>query len=343
MTKYTTAYFMFCAVAAISIAFVDPGKTNAAFVVPQAWPKPVYDFSNNKITENGFKLGRALFFDPVLSRDSSISCSSCHLQFTGFTHVDHNLSHGINGLKGIRNSSTLFNLAWSPVFMWDGGASNLETQAINPITSPVEMDNTLQNVILKLNRNMRYKKLFYKAFNDSLVTSQRLLKSLAQFTLLFESYNSKYDKVMRKEKNNSFTAEENNGYTIFKKNCSACHTEPLFTNYSFKNNGLPLDKELNDVGRMKITLSSSDSLKFKVPSLRNIAVSGPYMHDGRFRNLEQVIDHYTNLAGNQMADKALKQSPGLSASEKKDLLAFLNTLTDKEFLYDLKFRNYVND
>ena len=318
--------------------------TDIKFIIPKGWPKPAYDFSKNKITEDGFKLGRALFFDPILSKDSSISCSSCHLQFTGFTHVDHNLSHGINGLKGTRNSSTLFNLAWNTSFMWDGGVNNLEVQAINPITNPVEMDSKLEDVLMKLNRSPRYKKLFLKAFNDTSISSKYVLKGLAQFTVLFESFNSKYDKIKRNEKGFAFTKEEKKGYSLFKTNCASCHTEPLFTNFKFKNNGILPDPELRDIGRMKITRDPKDSLKFKVPSLRNIAVSAPYMHDGRFRNLEQVLNHYSNgIVSNSTLAEELKQSIPLSEEEKKGLIAFLNTLTDKEFLFDLRFRNYTTD
>ncbi len=312
------------------------------FVIPKGWPKPIYRFDGNTLTNSGFKLGRALFFDPILSRDSSISCSSCHLQFTGFTHVDHSLSHGINGLKGTRNSSTLFNLAWNTSFMWDGGVNHLEMQPINPITNPVEMDSKLEEVIQKLNHSPHYKKLFYKAFQDSVITSKHLFKALAQFTVMFESYNSKYDKVNRKEKGIKFTPEEQKGYTLFQNNCASCHTEPLFTNYALKNNGLPLDPELMDSGRMKITQNREDSLKFKIPSLRNIAVSAPYMHDGRFRNLDQVMAHYTDgIVDSPTLATELKQKIHLSIDDKKNLILFLNTLTDKEFLFDMRFRNYL--
>ncbi len=268
---------------------------------------------------------------------------SCHLQFSGFTHGDHSLSHGINGFKGTRNSSTLFNLAWSTSFMWDGGVNNLEVQPINPITNPVEMGSDLTSVIGKLNRSARYRKLFYAAFKDSTVSSKHLLKSLAQFTLLFQSYHSKYDQVINKEKGIAFTAQEQNGYLLFKQHCASCHAEPLFTNYTFKNNGLPLDTGLNDYGRMGITHQAVDSLKFKVPSLRNISVSAPYMHDGRFRKLPEVLEHYsTGIAGSSTLAKELEVPFNFSATQKLELIAFLNTLTDKEFLYDLRFRNYVD-
>ena len=313
------------------------------FVQPKGWPKPLYDFSKNKLTDNGFKLGRKLFFDPILSRDCTISCSSCHLQFSGFTHVDHSLSHGIDGKKGTRNSLTIFNMAWNNSFMWDGGVNNLEVQPLNPITNPVEMDEKPDRVVAKLNRSAYYRKKFYMAFGDSLVTGQRLLKALAQFTVMLESYNATYDKYIRKENGGELTEQELQGLKIFRKNCSACHSEPLFTNNSFQNNGLGLDPEIIDIGRMKITGNKSDSLKFRVPSLRNITVSAPYMHDGRFRNLKQVLDHYTNgIRDSIHVAKELKKGIVLSEQDKLDVIAFLQTLTDKEFLFDLRFRNYAD-
>ncbi|MGZ4042677.1 MAG: cytochrome-c peroxidase, partial [Bacteroidia bacterium] len=237
-------YIVFISVAVVCFSFTVIEEIK--FVVPKNWPKPVYDLSKNPVTTDGFKLGRKLFFDPILSRDSSTSCASCHLQFSAFTHVDHGLSHGINGLKGNRNSAAIFNMAWSSSFMWDGGVNNLEVQPINPITNPVEMDNTLANAVKKLNGSFYYRKKFYAAFKDSVITSQKLLKALAQFIVMLESYNSKYDKVIRKEKGNEFTDSEKRGYVLFKKNCASCHTEPLFTNNTCQNNGLPVDKELND-------------------------------------------------------------------------------------------------
>lgn len=326
-----------------SLAFDTPAN-DITFIVPAGWPKPVYDFSKNPVTESGFKLGRKLFFDPVLSRDSSTSCSSCHLQFTGFTHVDHALSHGINGLKGKRNSLGLFNLAWSKSFMWDGGVNNLEVQPLSPITNPVEMDNTLKNVVEKLNRSPHYRQLFYSAFGDSTVTGQHVLKALTQFVVMFESYNSKYDKYMRHEKDGDLNDKELKGLALFRTNCASCHTEPLFTNNTLQNNGLAVDTELNDKGHMLITKNVKDSLKFKVPSLRNVAVSYPYMHDGRFRNLKQVLDHYTDgIAHTPSLAPALKKKMNLTEDDKQAIISFLQTLTDNDFLYDMRFRNYITD
>jgi cytochrome c peroxidase len=262
------------------------------------------------------------------------------LQFTNYTHVDHALSHGINGLKGNRNTLSIINAAWSKTFMWDGGVNNIEVQPLAPIANPVEMDNSLEKIVLKLKGSPNYQAKFKKVFGDSTeITGQQVLKALAQFMLSIQSYNSKYDKVMRKEKGVEFADAEKQGLKIFRKNCESCHQEPLFTNGAYENNGLEPDSKLKDGGRIKITHNKADSLKFRVPSLRNIEVSSPYMHDGRFRNLEMVLFHYSAGITQtvNMSDK-LRKPIALSEDDKKNLIAFLKTLTDKEFLYDTRFR-----
>jgi cytochrome c peroxidase len=178
-----------------------------------------------------------------------------------------------------------------------------------------------------------YRSLFYQAYQDSSVTGERILKSIAQFMLTLVSNNSKYDSVMRKE--TVFTLQENSGYKIFKQHCNSCHKEPLFTNVSFENNGLEVDTTLNDFGRMNITKNSQDSLKFKVPTLRNIEFSMPYMHDGRFKRLSDVISHYTShIQQSKTLAEELKRPIILTTNEKIDLVAFLLTLSDKKFLFN---------
>ncbi len=318
--------------------WTHPGQP-LPFVVPAGWPAPVYDFSKNPSTREGFLLGNRLFFDPILSKDSTISCASCHLNFTAFTHVDHALSHGIYGRIGMRNSLALINLAWSPNLMWDGGVGDLTQQALNPITNPAEMDNTLEAVVAKLNQSEVYKKQFFAAFGDSMVTKARTLQALAQFTVNLVSASSRYDSIMQKNAVVTFTETEARGYALFKSNCASCHTEPLFTNHDFKNNGLPLDSTLMDFGRFNITKRAVDRQKFKVPTLRNIAISQPYFHDGRARNLSQVLDHYTNRAiDSATIAPELRQKITLTRPERKDLIAFLKTLTDPSFLYNNAFR-----
>lgn len=311
-------------------------STPLYFEIPKGFPKPVYDFKNNPLTEEGFQLGRNLFYDPILSRDNTISCASCHLQQTGFTHVDHDLSHGIEGRIGTRNSMTLMNLAWSKTFMWDGGVNHLDVQAIHPITSEVEMDETLENVVSKLQQSEKYQHLFQDAFGTKKITGQLTLKAISQFVVMLTTSNSKYDKVLRKEE--QFTDMEQKGYAVFKRNCASCHQEPLFTNDGFENNGLSIDTTLNDVGRMRITQKETDRQKFKVPTLRNVQFTFPYMHDGRFETLNEVIKHYNSgIEKSATLSPKLQQPMLLSDDERTELLAFLKTLTDKEFLFNPRF------
>ena len=308
------------------------------FVVPEGWSKPVYDFSKNPLTKQGFELGRHLFYDPILSRDNTISCASCHLQATGFTHVDHDLSHGIEGKIGMRNSMTIMNVAWSKNFMWDGGINHLDVQPLAPLSNSVEMDETLANVVQKLNASTQYKTLFFNAFGDSTVTGQKVLLAFSQFIVQLNSYNSKYDRYIRFEAGGDFSAQELNGLKLFRTHCASCHTEPLFTNNDFENNGLPIDTSLNDLGRMRITQNPDDARKFKVPTLRNIQFTYPYMHDGRFKKLKEVINHYTNgIEHTKTLSPVLQKPIVLSANEKVDLIAFLLTLTDTQFLFDTRF------
>ncbi|MBU3680926.1 MAG: cytochrome-c peroxidase [Flavobacterium sp.] len=303
--------------------------------IPNLWPKPYYDFAQNKPTVEGFELGRKLFYDPILSRDSSISCASCHFQATGFAHVDHELSHGIDGKVGNRNALALQNLIWSKSFLWDGGVNHLDVQALNPLTHPKEMDENIPHILQKLQEDSVYPGLFSKAFGTTKITGQLLLKALSQFMMQLNSCNAKYDKVMRNE--TTFTAQEALGYQIFKQKCSSCHLEPLFNTSSFEYNGLAVDPYLNDIGRMKITGKISDSLHFKVPSLRNCQFTAPYMHDGRFKTLTEVVKHYNSLKPHLLLAKQLQKPLDLSDNDRVDLVAFMKTLSDTEFLFNPKY------
>ncbi len=317
-------------------AFSPKKGTPIYFDIPKGWPQPHYDFAKNPLTEEGFQLGRTLFYDPILSRDNTISCSSCHLQATGFTHVDHDLSHGIEGKIGTRNAMALINVAWSKDFMWDGGVNHLDVQPIAPITSAVEMDETMANVVSKLQKSNRYPALFEKAFGTNIITGQLLLKALSQFELQLVSANAKYDKVARGEV--SFNESEQKGYVLFKRHCASCHQEPLFTSDKFENNGLSIDTTLNDLGRMKITQNTKDAYRFKVPTLRNVQFTFPYMHDGRFKTLTEVIKHYnTGMLQSPSLSKQLQKPMNLTDNDRVDLDAFLKTLTDTAFLFNPKF------
>ncbi len=320
----------------IAVALTPVPKHN--FTVPDGWPEPVYNFSKNPLSADGILLGRVLFHDPILSADSTISCTSCHLQYTAFTHVDHDLSHGIDGKIGTRNSPALTNLAWGKLFMWDGAINHLDMQPLAPISHPAEMGSDIDTVIAKLRGSHKYRMLFYNTFNDSSITGANFLKAISQFMLTMVSANSKYDRVVRREPGVAFTPQEDNGYKLFRKNCASCHKEPLFTTNEFANNGLAVDTTLNDFGRMKITHNPADSLHFKIPTLRNIEFSYPYMHDGRFKKLQDVIKHYTSgIVHSPTLAPELRKPIILTSNEQVDLLAFLLTLTDKEYLFNQAF------
>lgn len=330
MNKVLTASF----VGLLSAFAAQLSTSPLKFEKPKGWPKPVYDFAAHPVSTEGYELGKELFHDPILSRDSTISCASCHLQFTNFTHVDHRLSHGIDGRQGTRNTLAIVNAAWKKTLMWDGAANHLEVQALAPLHNPVEMDFSLEGAQKRLARSVFYREKFADAFpGDVEITGQRILQAMAQYVVMLTSANSKYDRVMRGESGIAFTETEANGYKLFKVHCANCHTEPLFTNDEFANNGLPVDTFLMDNGRQKISGLAADSLKFKVPTLRNIEVSYPYMHDGRFRNLPMVLFHYTNgIAQSSTLHPSLSSPLPLGETEKRDLIAFMKTLTDHEFL-----------
>jgi cytochrome c peroxidase len=220
--------------------------------------------------------------------------------------------------------------------MYDGAINHLDMQSLAPINSPTEMDENIEHVISKLQGSKIYPELFYQAFGDSVITGKHTLKAISQFLITLISANSKYDSVMRKQ--SLFTGQEENGYRLFKENCSSCHTEPLFTNNDFRNNGLPIDTALHDFGRYRVTKNKNDSLKFKVPTLRNIEFSYPYMHDGRFKKLSEVLNHYANnIQHGKTLSEELSQPVSLTSNEKVDIIAFLLTLTDKSFLFNPQY------
>lgn len=313
-------------------------------IIPQGWPNPVYRFTNNPVKEEVFILGRALFYDPILSRDNTISCGTCHQQFVAFANADHALSHGIDDRVGNRNSPALFNMTWHPSFMHDGGINHIEVQPIAPIENPVEMDLNFAASLNKLRASQKYLKLFKDAYGSEEITDARMLKAMAQFMGLMYSYSSKFDMYIRGENDVQLSDAEKRGYQIFLQKCNSCHTQPLFSDFSFRNNGLSVHPLLKDSGRAHITGLPQDRYKFKVPTLRNIALTGPYMHDGRFTTLQQCLNHYTNGVTNMENLDPLLQPNGieLSASEKSDIIAFLNTLTDYKFINDKRFSEPTN-
>lgn len=304
------------------------------FKYPNYFPEPVYKFENNELTKERFELGKKLFYDPILSSDGKISCASCHSQ--GHAFADHNIkfSTGVNGLFGNRNSPSLTNLAWYPAFMWDGGVNHIEVFSVAPLTNPVEMNESMANIVDKLNANSSYRLLFKKTYGIDNVNDQALLRALSQYMAMIVSSNSKYDQYRMGKV--SLTYDEQEGLILFQNKCSSCHKEPLFTDFSYQNNGI--DSVFDDLGRGKITLNVNDNGKFKVPSLRNVALTYPYMHDGRFQSLNQVLDHYSfGIKNSSTLSNLLTQNLNISTIEKNKIIAFLNTLSDYSLLNNFLF------
>ncbi|HNJ58887.1 MAG TPA: cytochrome-c peroxidase [Chitinophagaceae bacterium] len=332
MKTFKVITILICLVV-VGVGFIEIKKhkpTPLIFIVPKGWPKPIYNFKNNPLTVEGFELGKKLFYDERLSKDSTISCASCHQQFSAFATFDHNFSHGYNNTFTTRNAPALQNLAWQKELMWDGGINHLDVQPITPIVAENEMAETLENVIYKLKKDTSYKRMFKNAFGSNEITTERMTKALSQFMVMLVSSNSKYDKVKRGE--DTFNLPEKLGYEIFKQKCASCHTEPFFTDLSYRNTGMPLDATINDIGRMRITNNKNDSLKFKVPSLRNVDLTFPYGHDGRFFTLSNVFEHYrSNMQPIHNTDILLKNKLYLSNFQIGQLTAFLFSLTDSSF------------
>jgi len=320
-------------------------KTNQVvfrgFQQPTNFPQPAYHFNTNPVTKAGFELGRKLFYDTRLSSNNTISCGSCHIQTSAFTHHGHTVSHGIFDLQGIRNAPPIMNLAWNTSFMWDGGIADMDLQSVAPITNPIEMNETMPGVLAKLRASSDYAALFKAAFGKDEITGSDMLRALSQFMAMCVSSNSRYDSIMRGDAGKGFTPAEAAGQTLFRQKCSACHPEPLFTDFSFRNNGLP-PSMVNDEGRAHVTQVPQDLYKFKVPSLRNLTYTAPFMHDGRFLSLEAVLDHYhSGVQPMATLDPLLQQGATtgipLTATEKQQIIAFLLTLNDKSFLLDPLF------
>ncbi|TDG35813.1 cytochrome-c peroxidase [Pedobacter changchengzhani] len=308
-----------------------PTQVDITFTVPANFPAPTYNFENNKLTNAGFALGRKLFYEARLSADKSISCGSCHQQFAAFANLDHKVSHGVNNCQGKRNSPPLFNLAWQKGYFWDGGVKNIETVPLNAIGDVCEMSTDIQSIITFLKNTPPYPNLFKQAFGATEINSQLVLKSFAQFTAVLVSGNAKYDQVSRKENGATFTPGEQAGYLLFKEKCSSCHKEPFFTDFSYRSNGLDLTS--TDEGRAHITGVETDMGTFRVPTLRNIEYTGPYMHDGRFYSLDEVLEHYNSgVEPAENLDPLLKNGIALSATEQKQIKLFLITLTDHDFI-----------
>ncbi|MCB0791333.1 MAG: c-type cytochrome [Flavobacteriales bacterium] len=313
---------------------------------------------DNPVTQQGVELGRYLFYDERLSGDNTQACASCHAPAFAFTDHGNQFSEGIDHIKGERNAMALFNLGWGQFFFWDGRAATLEDQILQPVTNPIEMHETWPNAMAKIEADPGYGDLFYAAFGDSHVDSLKVAKAIAQFLRTMISANSPFDKWKRGE--GTIPVDAQVGYDLFQleggqppfipngqggADCFHCHTPAgdLFTDEQFHNNAL--DSVFTDLGRGGVTGDPFDMGKFKTPSLRNIMLTAPYMHDGRFASIDEVLDHY-NEGGVPSAtvDPFMKftdpdHTLELTPQKRQQIIAFLNSLTDMEFVTDPRFQD----
>lgn len=302
---------------------------------------------NNQLTVQGVALGKKLFYDKKLSGDQTMACASCHSPQHAFTD-NTSTSAGIDGTFGDRNSMPLFNLAWNynERFTWDGEELSLERQALEPVQNPIEMHSDWDNVVDRLQSDAEYPELFRLAFKTSIITKELTTKAIAQFERTLISANSKFDKFSLGQA--TLTPQEQNGLNVFmdedRGDCFHCHgnpNNPLWTDNSFHNNGL--DATFTDLGLGSVTGDENDNGKFRSPSLRNLAYTAPYMHDGRFETLDQVIEFYsTGLQDSETIDPLMKKvefgGVNLSEEDKADLKAFLLSLSDPSFLTNPDFQ-----
>jgi cytochrome c peroxidase len=309
------------------------------FVKPTHFPEPRYTFENNPVNREGFELGKALFFDPMLSRDGSVACANCHIQAHAFADSWlHPFSVGVDDRVGTRNAPPLFNLAFQKEFFWDGGVTHLDFTPITAIESHVEMDERMENVVARLRAHPSYPERFKAAFGQETVTGPFVLHALSQYLLMLVSADSPYDRWVAGDQE-ALGSLELEGMALFRKHCESCHQEPLFHDQSYRNNGI--QAEIKDAGRGRITERDADRGKFKVPSLRNVAVTAPYMHNASFQTLDQVLDHYSEgIHVHPNLDPIFAANlPGLSLTneEKVAIKAFLHALTDESFLTNPEF------
>tara|TARA_R110002020_G_scaffold264813_1_gene479484 strand:+ start:2395 stop:3456 length:1062 start_codon:yes stop_codon:yes gene_type:complete len=342
-------YRKFLLLTAISLATacaqdVDPTEPISAvnYFVPKlsptlqvaGFPQP----ERNMVSMEGVDLGKKLFFDPNLSANGKVSCASCHSPELAFTDGVSLADHGVSGEKLHRTAPAIFNLAWQTEgLFWDGGAHDLESLNFGPLTHPDEMGADLDEIITYLEHDPAYKKQFNVVFPEEQIESAQVSRAISQYVRTLISQNSKYDRWQRKEE--SLTELEIKGYQLYQKNCSSCHQEGLFTDRSFHNNGLdktyPNPPELEGLyqGRFRITSNPQDLGAYKTPTLRNTALTAPYMHDGRFETLEEVLDHYQNgIQLNESLASQLTNGIAINQQEREALLAFLATLTDSLFI-----------
>jgi cytochrome c peroxidase len=304
--------------------------------IPKGFPLINFPIDNN-FTKERWELGKQLFYDKQLSNSNTISCASCHKQSVAFSD-DVALSIGDNNSIGSSNAPTLANVAYHPYYTRAGGVPTLEMQILVPIQEHNEFNTNMVDLIEKLKQNKSYVQQSKSAYNREL-DAFVITRALATFERSLISGNSRFDDYFYNENTTALTQSEQNGYSLFissKTNCSQCHSGFNFTNYSFENNGLYINYA--DSGRMRLTHLPEDRAKFKVPTLRNIALTAPYMHDGSFATINDVLEHYNNGGKNHINKSNFVKPLLLTTQEKQDLINFLHSLTDNTFIQNKNFK-----
>ena len=299
--------------------------------------------ADNPMTEEGVQLGRMLFYDPILSADSSLACAGCHNQAFAFTDDNNQFSDGIDGIFGNRNAMPLFNMIWMDRFFWDGRAPTIEAQALGPVPNPIEMHLPWEEAIERLMNHLDYRVRFYEAFGIESITKEDVAKAIAQFERTLISGTSKYDLALTPGTGVEFTEQEELGFQLFvaegKGDCAHCHFAPFFGDNRYRNNGITAAETIDDfpdIGLGEVTENPLDYGLFKTPSLRNIGLTAPYMHDGRFASLKEVMEHYAHgIEDSPTLDFIIASKFGdgneLTDEEQEAVIAFLHTLTDTTF------------
>ncbi|MCB0736636.1 MAG: cytochrome-c peroxidase [Bacteroidetes bacterium] len=339
MKRY--AAFLIISIVAFGCENQTESSLDEILSVPAHFPAIVHP-KNNAPSELVIDLGKKLFFDPRLSGNNQVACGSCHFQELAFADSVP-FSQGANG-KTLRNTQPIFNLAFKQEFFWDGGATSLERQIFGPLENHAEMGQELFELMRELKADKDYPELFDKAFNSGGINSNNIAKALAQFQRSIISSNSKYDKWLAGDEN-ALNQLEKQGHELVKAKCGSCHSGVLFTDESYHNTGLDStwnsDSNLNVLkGRYRISNDFADIGAFKTPTLRNLKFTAPYMHDGRFKNLDQVLNHYTaGVKDSEYLDDMLEaNNPIIVEEDKAAILAFLYVLNDEELVRDEKYR-----
>lgn len=304
--------------------------------IPKGFP-PLTIPIGNEFSLQRWQLGKRLFFDKKLSKSNTVSCASCHKQEFAFSD-DVALSLGDNNEIGTSNAPTLTNIGYHPYYTRAGGVPTLEMQILVPIQEHNEFNTNILDIVDKLKQDNSYVAQAVDAYSRAL-DAFVITRALSNFERSMISGNSRFDAYYSKGNTKALSESEQRGYQLFtssKTNCSVCHSDFNFTNYAFENNGLYLNYA--DSGRMRLTKMPEDRAKFKVPSLRNIALTSPYMHDGSMTTLEQVIEHYNSGGANHLNKSSLIKPLLLSPQEKTDIICFLKTLTDYSFIQNKNFQ-----